>query len=172
MAVKFEDVFNEEVLTWMKTDIRREIWFAHETERKKSAGQDLGPHPGAGNLMCALALVCYTEFFGSFITGKRRGRGQTTRNFTAMFRRMRPPVYEHFLEGHPDLADTLRNGLVHQYAIKGASFVWMTSDFPNPRGILEGPDQLHFIVDAYAKDLFDAADTLYAELKIRPVVPA
>jgi hypothetical protein len=174
MSVKFEDILNEDVLRWMKNDIDRELWLAHETERKKAVGEDVGPYPGAGNLMCALALVCYTEFFGSFITAKKRGQGQTSRNFDAMFRRMRPPVYSNFLASHPRLADTLRNGLVHDYAIKGSSIVWMTSHFPNPRGVIEGSraNEWHFIVDAYAKDLFAAADDLYAELKIRPVIPS
>lgn len=174
MVSKLEDIFNDEVLTWMKADINREIWFAHETERRRSSGEALGPHPGAGNLMCALALVCYTEFLGSFVTGKKRGYGQTARNFEAMFRRMRPPVYRNFLDKHLDIADILRNGLVHEYAIKGSSVVWMTSDFPNPRGVIEGsePNEWHFIVDAYATDLFRAADELLADLKVHPVIPA
>jgi hypothetical protein len=117
---RFDDLLNEEVLTWMKEDVAREVWLANETQRKKRAGEDLGPHPGAGNLMCALALVCYTEFFGSFVTGQRR---PTYANFNAMFRRMRPPVYSNLLDKYPDLADTLRNGLVHEYAIKGSSVV-------------------------------------------------
>jgi hypothetical protein len=118
--------------------------------------------------MCALALVCYTEVFGSFITGKK---APTRKNFNAMFERMRPPVYKNLLAKHPNLADTLRNGLVQEYAIKGPSFVWMTSDFPDPRGIVEGPGMWHFIIDAYARDLFDAADKLYEVLKLSPVTP-
>lgn len=169
MGQQFEAILNDEVVTWMKSDINREIWLAHETERMKTAGEPLGPYPGAGNLMCALALVCYTEFFGSFVTGKKR---PTWRNFNAMFERMRPPVYKNLLDKHPNLADKLRNGLVHEYAIKGPSFVWMSSDFPNPRGIVEGPGMWHFIIDAYARDLFEAADKLHVGLKLNPVIPS
>jgi hypothetical protein len=165
---ELEGTLNDEILTWMKSDINREIWLAQETERKKEAGEQPGPYPGAGNLMCALALVCYTEFFGSFVTGKKR---PTWKNFDAMFERMRPPVYKNLLGKHPNLGDTLRNGLVHEYAIKGRSVVWMTSEFPNPRGIIEGNGTWHFIVDAYARDLFDAADTLYEKLRVNPVTP-
>jgi hypothetical protein len=78
---------------------------------------------------------------------------------------MRPPVYSNLLDRRPDLADKLRNGLVHEYAIKGQSVVWMTSDYPDARGILEGPNMVHFIVDRYAQDLFAAADRLCQELK-------
>jgi hypothetical protein len=161
-------MLNDEVLTWIKSDINREIWLAQETERRNAAGEPLGPYPGAGNLMCALALVCYTEFFGSFVTGKKRS---TQRNFSAMFVRMRPPAYKNLLEKHPNLADTLRNGLVHEYAIKGPSVVWMTGAFPGSRGIIEGPGMWHFIIDAYARDLFDAADKLFADLRVNPVTP-
>jgi hypothetical protein len=57
-------------------------------------------------------------------------------------------------------------------AVKGSWVVWTTSDFPNPRGVIEGsgPNEWHFIIDANATDLCAAAEAL-CELEANPAVP-
>jgi hypothetical protein len=92
----------------MARDVKREI----ETARD---GHD------AGNFLCALALLCYTEVLGGIRRGTlASGNGRT--NFECFFREL-GPEYERLLDDGVDAYRLFRCGMAHEYLIKGRATV-------------------------------------------------
>src|SRR2546428_4452653 len=111
-SAEVDQIFRDYVFGFIKSDIEREIWLATIAEHDEAHGRRL---PGGGNILAALGLCCYTEFLGSFITGKK-GQGTSKENFLAFFRRL-GKCYEAFANVE-DVYDTFRCGLAHEYAVK------------------------------------------------------
>jgi hypothetical protein len=144
-----DDFFCEYVFGFMANDVRREI------ERARDG------HP-AGNFLCALALLCYTEVLG----GLRRGtlaRGNGRRNFDCFFRELGPD-YQQLLDAGVDVYGLFRCGMAHEYVIKGRATVSMLKGV-EPCGVAVAPDgHYHFCVERYFEAFELAAESLRDDL--------
>lgn len=159
------DIFENYVFGFIKGDIEREIWLAKNAQADEKAGRS---YPGGGNVLAALGLCCYTEFLGSFITG-RKGQGTSKKNFLAFFRRL-GPCYEAFAKSE-DVYDVFRCGLAHEYAVKKDCQVAMVKG-REPCGVGKDPNGMYyFVVERYFEDFLAAASELYRQLQQRPVLP-
>jgi hypothetical protein len=145
-------------------DIEREIARTILQERLPDRLAALGI-AGAGNLLAALGLLCYTEYLGGMINGKGVvAAGRPGKNFATGFRRL-GPSYEAFADRH-DVYHVFRCGLVHEYATKrSCEIVMPRSD--DEKGIGEHPRpergfRFHFCVEAYYHDLAAAFERLRA----------
>src|SRR5438034_4339416 len=75
---------------------------------------------GAPNLMLALVLTAYTEFWGRFMLGVTINKNKEC--FDAFFCQL-GRNYKDLLDKHGNIYDRFRSGLVHEYLIKGSSKV-------------------------------------------------
>jgi hypothetical protein len=150
--------FQQNVFTFIQTDISREI----ELAKMISDCSACGTKAGGGNFLAALGLLCWTEYVGSFVTG-RYGSGQARRNFDAFFRRLGPP-YEAFHRNH-DVYDIFRCGMAHEYTVKHRpSKVAMRRGTEKCGVGLDDRDgRYYFVVERYRDDFFAAARELFSE---------
>ncbi|MDH5559733.1 MAG: hypothetical protein OEY59_02660 [Deltaproteobacteria bacterium] len=143
-----------EVRSFIETDIKREIKLAEisRTEDGKAGLKKLGIEAGGGNFMAALALLCYTEFAGKFITTENNAD-----TFNAFFKKL-GRGYETLLKRNNKIYDTFRNGMAHQYYIKGKSAISMLKN-GDTMGIVEiKSGQYWFNVETYLEDFLNAFD--------------
>jgi hypothetical protein len=156
-------LFEEYVFGFIRNDIAREIWLADRTELDLAAGIPVGRYAGGGNVLAALGLLAYTEFLGSFISG-RKGFGWSRTNFNWGFRKLGEPYRELVDRDRLDVYDRFRNGLVHEYFTKDASRVVMRfaagRERPAALGQLD-TGELYFVVEPYLNDLMRAAERIY-----------
>ena len=83
---------------------------------------------GAPNFLLALALCCYTEYWGQFLIGKKRVHGYNSKCFNEFFQRL-GPRYEYLISHNHNKYDSIkcdhniykdiRCGLAHAYMIDG-----------------------------------------------------
>jgi hypothetical protein len=148
-----DSFFREYVTGFMFADVQREIDSARE-------GQD------AGNFLCALALLCYTEVLG----GLRRGTlapGNGRLNFECFFREL-GPEYGQLLDNGVDAYGLLRCGMAHEYLIKGRATVSMLKGV-EPCGVAVAPNgHYYFTVERYFESFQAAALKLRADLMAQP----
>jgi hypothetical protein len=112
-------------------------------------------------------LLCYTEFLGSFITGKTKGSSR--RNFEAFFDRL-GPCYARFARAH-DAYEILRCGMVHEYAVKRDCTIYMRNGSVACGIGIDDNERYYFVVERYFEDFKRAARELHAELQARPLLP-
>ena len=167
-----EAIFREYVFGFIFHDIEREIWLAKKAEHDALHSVYPGPHPGGGNLLAALGLLAYTEFLGTFVTGKSRGESA---NFNAVLALM-PPCYAAFdakLATDPTqkgIYHTFRNGMAHEYAVKRDCDIFMLNG-RETCGIGEDDDRYYFVVERYFQDFCAAANRVYQQLLKNPILP-
>jgi hypothetical protein len=148
-----DNFFREYVTGFMFADVQREIVRARD-------GQD------AGNFLCALALLCYTEILGGIqrnTLASRNGR----QNFECFFREL-GPCYGQLLDSGIDVYGLFRCGMAHEYLIKGRATVSMLKGV-EPCGIAVAPNgHYYFTVERYFEDFQAAALRVQAQLMIQP----
>ena len=150
--------FEQNVFTFIQTDISREI----ELAKIKGDCFACGTRAGGGNFLAALGLLCWTEYVGSFVTG-RYGWGQAKRNFDAFFKRL-GPSYEVFEREH-DVYDIFRCGMAHEYSVKRPAKVAMRRGGEECGiGVDRRDGRFYLVVERYRDDFFAAARELYKEL--------
>ena len=179
MGVDIKSFFQTYVYGWMCADIVREIEWAREGKP-------------AGNALCALGLLAYTEFMASLLPEARRPQGGARQQFDAFFREL-GVEYAAFLDSASiNVYDTFRCGLAHEYFVKRTCTIAMLN---SPAGVLEvkGPrtdsghivhraevalvmkpascgigmahnGSLYFIVEKYYQDFRAACERLEIEL--------
>lgn len=148
-----EEFFREYVTGFMFSDVQREI----------DRARDKQP---AGNFLCTLALLCYTEVLGGIQRGTLAS-GNGRENFEAFFRQL-GPKYGRLLHDGVDVYGLFRCGMAHEYLIKGTATVSMLKG-AEPSGIAVAPDgHYYFTVERYFEDFQAAALRLQAELIARP----
>jgi hypothetical protein len=153
-------ILDKYVFTFIENDIGRELHWANEWRKRKRKGLPARSFEGAGNVLAALGLLCYTEFIGEFITGTK-GVGSSERNFRAAFCELGPD-YRAFAQS-VDVYDVYRNGMAHEYATKQWCRVVMFSPARKPvSGVGLKRGRLYFAVDAYARDLLALSRRIYA----------
>jgi hypothetical protein len=149
---KIDAFFLVYVFGFIATDIRREI---HQARAGKTAG----------NFLCALGLLCYTEVLG----GVKRGtlaRGQGKANFDAFFSDL-GQEYGGLLSSGVNVYEIFRCGMAHEYLIKGGAVVKMLKN-SEPAGIARVPGGYYLCVERYFEDFLAAARRLHADLLADP----
>lgn len=157
-------LFDEYVFGFIRKDIAREIWLADRTELDLAAGSPVGKYAGGGNVLAALGLLAYTEFLGSFLSG-RRGFGWSRVNFNWGFRKLGAPYRELMDSDQLDVYDVFRNGLVHEYLTKRAAQIVMRFTAGRERTTALGQlddGELFFVVEPYLRDLMCVAERIYS----------
>jgi hypothetical protein len=169
-----QSFFERVVFGYMCEDIKREL----DLERSGC---------NAGNFLCALGLLCYTEFMGGLIVGRLRGH-KSELSFNKFLDYM---GYTAQLPGI-DVYDTFRCGLAHEYFVKYECVISMlnatgqapiivpgkstggvsvrTPDYiisdPVSIGISQRPDGRYlFVVEQYYEDFRAACERLLKEFK-------
>lgn len=166
------ELFFAKYVEWMCRDIQREIdW---ELQNKD-----------AGNLLCALGLLVYTEVLGrvrrwnqqrsSFYT--LDGREQPELNFTAAFDRFDGGRYGEWRRsweakhlGDTSIYEVVRSGMVHEYRPKAPS--WIHFGHERSVGLTEedegGAPVLKFFIVPYLRHFRVEAVALREELAADP----
>ncbi|HEV7495721.1 MAG TPA: hypothetical protein VGO10_18240 [Baekduia sp.] len=144
-----DSFFREYVFGFMIADVRREI-------DRAAAGES------AGNFLCALGLLCYTEVLG----GVRRGtlaQGESRANFDSFFRELGAPYASLLDEGH-NVYKLLRCGMAHEYLIKGVATISMLKGV-EPAGVAVAPEgRWYFAVERYFEAFEVAARRMHSDL--------
>ena len=160
--------FREHV-SWMVRDIQREI--------------DLwnGGSGSAGNLLCALGLLVYTEALGrvrrwNFDNGRfyaADGSEQPRLNFEAEFDRLGQGTYGQWRRdweadrmNETSIYEVLRSGLVHEYRPKVLSNIHM--GMGEGRGVSQDGDRLSFYILPYFDHFRASAADLLRALTAHP----
>ena len=164
MSAEEIDLFFSEYVKWMRDDVGREIaWFR--------AGKD------AGNMLCGLGLIVYTEVLGRVRRwnfdrpGFRSANGdeRPRRNFEDVFDRLAGGEYGRWRReweaAHFDTSiyEVLRSGMVHEYRPKAPSLFHMGAD-DRIRGVDYEGGRLGVYVIPYYRDFCAAAEQLRADL--------
>src|SRR5260370_5656455 len=162
---QIDDIFNNYVFGFIQTDIERETWLATQAGADEHAGRK---YPGAGNVLAALGLTCYSEFLGSFITGKKYAPKD---NWEAFVSKM-DDCYKNLITsegGH--LWNAFRNGLAHEYTVKKDCKIVMLKGVESCGIGIDKQGNYFFVVERYYDDFIKAARTLHKELQTNPVIP-
>src|SRR5438552_5503136 len=148
----------------MVRDVAREIDWQREH-----------PNEIAGNLLCALALVVYTEVLGRVAIEQleRRFAKNNPHAFNTFLDRMGDGSYRRWRKvwekGHTPhtIHDVLRNGLVHTYIpMKATTKFWFYFEESENFGLGEEPSfDLVLKIRPYHEDFIRAGDQLFAELR-------
>ena len=127
-------------------DIEREIALARDGS-------------GAGNFMCALALLCYTEFMGGAKRGKFQ-RSEARRNFESFFADL--GVEYTSLTRAINVSGVFRCGLAHEYFVKEDCTIYMLGD--KQPGLGMDGNRYYLVVEQYFKDFKKAVQALETQL--------
>lgn len=156
------DFFTRYVFGLMESDLKREVWLATKYEHDRVAGVYPGPHPGGSNLVAALALLCYTETLGVYMTDA--GSEQSFRKFLHSM----GDCYRAFdrSQRNPSVYTRFRNGLAHRYEVEGGCFFAMRRGGGERCGIGFDDKQqsFYFVVERYFDDFRLAARRLFHDL--------
>lgn len=155
-----ESYFKEFVFGFMQEDIAREVRLAESRQ-------------GAGNFLCALGLLVYTEAIGRIGLTSSSGRD----NFNWMFDKMGDD-YADWRRSREDpttesVYTIFRNGMAHGYLTKRNCKVIMLGEAQPAIG--RDPDGTYFIfVQAYFRDFMKACRTVYDDLMAQadPQIPS
>lgn len=178
--MNIDDFFCTYIYGWMCTDIEREIDLA-----RKGAT--------AGNALCALGLLSYTEAMAYLLPPTRVPKGGSRQHFDAFFCELGQPYADLINQDRINVYDIFRCGLSHEYFVKHTCTIAMLNSTPGPlevKGprINEGtlveraPSELlekpvdcglgrlpngsyYFIVEKYYQDFRAACERLHTELK-------
>lgn len=145
----------------MTRDIAREIDWQHAH-----------PNDLAGNMLCALGLVVYTEVLGrlSIQQQQRRYPRRPSEAFYVFLDRMKGGAYAkwraEWQKRHTeDLYDVLRNGLAHEYLPKIRTKLWFEPEQDFGLGEESGFD-LCLRMEPYYVDFCAAGDELFRKLGV------
>jgi hypothetical protein len=145
-AQEVNDFFEKYVYGFILADIKREIAFAKSGCKIQS---DNRSYSGGGNYLCALGLLCYTEFMGGIYLGTFK---ESSRILFDTFFHLMGPDYEAFdkqLSKKPSMRDprkklsayeVFRCGMVHEYFIKKSGVISMLSGNVHQQLTIEGDE--------------------------------
>ncbi len=141
----------------IEADLEREIGLAKASMNEDNIKQleSMGVRPGAGNFLCALGLLCYTEFLGTEKYNLKQNNGKepdNKMNFLSLFKDL-GDEYKKFVEENGDQIWNFRNDFTHNYVYKGNSIVSMLKTKGLKCGVFKMDDILHFNIQKYYEDL-------------------
>lgn len=116
---------------------------------------------GAGNFLCALGLLCYTEFAG----GLKRNIfkiGESKNNFDTFFDYMGDNYQK--LREKDNVYDSLRCGLAHEYYVKKNCTIYMPALEQITGLYLDEHNTYHFYVGKYFEDFKIAFEKLEKDI--------
>lgn len=134
----------QQAKTFIFADIERELALAAD-------GKD------AGNFMCALALLSYTEFMGGVKRGKFQ-RGEARNNFNSFF----ADLGSEYAALTMDVYGVFRCGLAHEYYVKEDCTIYMLGHCKP--GLGKVGDRYYFVVEQYFNDFKAAVEALETHL--------
>lgn len=142
--------------SFIYSDIQREINLARASEdaTKKAQLQTLIDHPGGGNFISALGLLCYTEFAGKLKFKKCSCSG----NFNSFFDLL-GNAYKDFRKNNK-VYDIFRCGLAHEYYIKENCTIYMLKGQESLGIGKEANGHYYFVVERYFEDFKKAFDKI------------
>lgn len=111
----------------------------------------------AGNFLCAVSLLCYTEFAGGLKRG-RFARGEASINFNEFFDTL-GYKYRDF-RARCNVYDIFRCGLAHEYYVKRDCTIAMLHVSKRIGTGKKRSGKYYFIVEKYFKDFKRAFDRL------------
>ncbi len=160
MTVEGVEAVYQEFYGRMRDDLKRDIDWQREH-----------PNERAANVLCALALVVYTEALGriSVIQEERRVPKKKGDAFYTFLDRMGGGAYRDWRKDWEtrlgrSIYDQLRNGLVHEYMPKGTTKLWFY--FGEKFGLGEEPGyDLVLKMEAYYNDFCETAEELFRRLR-------
>jgi hypothetical protein len=140
-------------IDFIKSDIEREIRLAELSENVfyRLASRVFKLPRGGGNLMCALALLCYTEFLGKELSNFSGSK----RNFDSFFAKL-GSQYSLLSRKH-NIYNIFRCGLAHEYWVKKSGTIYMFGD-KDPALGFNKQGRFYFIVGQYYRDLMQAVE--------------
>lgn len=123
---------------------------------------------GAPNFLCALGLLCYTEFAGGLDRDQLGVGGQARSNFDHFFQQLGVP-YAQLLKDH-NIYDILRCGLAHEYYVKHHCSIAMLTNHAAGKpdvGVSyeSNTDSFVFRVEPYFRDFMAAFNSLEKRLR-------
>ena len=151
----------EQAKAFIYADIEREIALGKATRSKLRNFflRIAGIPSGGGNFMAALALLSYTEFAGR-LKNQDFSAGNSETYFNDFFALL-GPHYRAFLNQHPEVYNTFRCGLAHEYYVKKDCEIAMEGiDLPYRHGLNYDNGKYFFIVKKYFEDFKSAFSTL------------
>jgi hypothetical protein len=145
---------SKDAIDFIRADIDREIRLASLSEHTsyRLLTRIFKLPIGGGNLMCALALLCYTEFFGKELCG---GSGGNKFTFECFFEKM-GTKYKQLLTTH-NIYNIFRCGLAHEYWVKRSGTVFMFGS-KSPALGFDKNGEFFFVVEQYYRDLMKAVE--------------
>jgi hypothetical protein len=178
------DFFEEIVYGFILGDIEREIALA---KSRLEVQGDKRCYSGGGNYLCALGLLCYTEFMGAIRLATFE---KSPHNLFNAFFYLMGPAYEEFdkkLSKQPSMHksnkklsvyEVFRCGMAHEYFIKKSGVIFMLSGntkpcvddestFPCGIGMLDN-GQYFFVVEQYYEDFAEACHKVHGEILRKP----
>ncbi len=182
-----KDYFDKFIFGFIFSDIEREIALAKSGLEIPGASRT---YTGGGNFLCALGLLCYTEFMGGLKLGSFSRKIRDEARFNAFFNLMGPD-YEAFKQ-EVNVYGVFRCGMAHEYFIKGNCVISMLSGKVNMGVTIDGdkpginvaPSALigpvqygigsldtgkyFFVVEQYFKDFKDTCHKVYDEIINHP----
>jgi hypothetical protein len=114
----------------------------------------------AGNFLCALGLLCYTEFAGDL---KEKSSGTKTQRFNSFFRTL-GPHYEKMIDDKIDVYGELRCGLAHKYFAEKSCVIYMPAVEQVTGLFLDEQQIYHFYVGKYFEDFKVALEKLEKDI--------
>jgi hypothetical protein len=168
--MQHERLFEEYILGMMCEGVERQIRDAY------------GDGDASARLMASVALMAYTEFLGA-VEAKSFEPYQSQAKFEGFLKYMGGPYREMVEKKAPDAYDVFRNGLVHNFFVKGICTIAMKNN-PGPILVIgEHPGDVviqkpvdaglgraanggyYLVVEKYYLDFKTACLRLYAERK-------
>lgn len=149
-------VLSKEIIGFIQADIGRELRLAKLSGHwwyKLVVAKILRIHVGGGNFIAALALLCYTEYFG-----KELIKSTSKKNFDFFFATLGAD-YKKLLAQH-NIYDIFRCGLAHEFWIKKSGPIFMFGTKVPALGLAKN-GETYFIVEQYYKDLLSAVRTQF-----------
>ncbi len=131
------------------------------------------PNELAGNVLCALLLVVYTEVLGRLAVEQlEHRRARNPEAFRAFLRRMSGGAYADWCTAwekrhRKKIYDVLRNGLVHEYVPKIGAKLWFFFESDENFGFGEEADYpLVLKIRPYFDDFRAAGEQLFGQLLV------
>ncbi len=149
----------------MHGDIARELWYARKSTHDELHGVYPGPHPGGGNVLAAIGLMCYAEVVGGLMDPNAASDEQ--RWLTTLKHMGR--CYVDLAAKHtrkPTAHEIFRHELVHRYSLDRSLGVYMFKGRESCGiGYDEDAGQFFIVVERFFDDFARACRMFYAGLR-------
>jgi hypothetical protein len=180
--MEIKELFEIYIFDWMCRDIEREIEWAKNDQ-------------DAGNALCALGLLAYTEFMGKLLLAFNSVHVKNDSEYFDAFLRYMGPEYTQLIDKKKvNVYKIFRCGLAHEYFIKRDCKIAMLNSTPGRLKIAEPSSSTNplstkrklsyvnkpakcglgiannggywFIVEKYYEDFRKACERIYRELQV------